>query len=100
MISIARFTAPEIFSVDRGSQAAYALPGSADSLKTAKYQRESQAEKNPCAYSPPKNSENLSALSVADVTIIFRSLLLEATFFRIPNRTSVCNDLKSKKCKK
>ena len=44
-------------------------------------------------HAPPKNSENLSALRVADVTMTFRSLLRAATFFNMPNNTSVCRDL-------
>ena len=44
-------------------------------------------------YVPPKNSEKRSALSVADVTITFKSRLVAATFFNMPKRTSVCKDL-------
>jgi hypothetical protein len=43
---------------------------------------------------PPKNSENLSALRVAEVTMTLRSLLLAATFFKMPKSTSVCRDLR------
>lgn len=42
---------------------------------------------------PPKKSLNFLAFIVADVITILMSLLLYATFLRIPNRTSVFNDL-------